>query len=194
MHGNRRASFYSKVIPGLAFSHRCHFVAMILMFTCVAGVRAEVIHGEDTVRFYDGAGGTIGGVLDLDSQTVVRWPSSDSDIGATFPLNCHLGAASLWLRNGTTILAVDSTLEELTTAPPLPYGTDNSFPPLNTTYVAHTSDGAFAKFTIRDMKYTQCIYVEAVIEYYVQTDGSRDFGPEVGTESTTWSRIKALYR
>jgi hypothetical protein len=97
----------------------------------------------------------------------------------------------LW--NGAGILAVDSTVENITYAPPdiSSYGFDVA-PILGQAYVLMTGDGFYVKFAVRQLE----PYAHLAIEYYVQMDGTNNLNDDliVAVQETTWGRVKSLYR
>jgi hypothetical protein len=86
------------------------------------------------------------------------------------------------------------TLEDLSVAPEKlqgPYG-GYGFDVGPGVYVIKTSDGLYVKFDNLSYILNNTYYV--TLEYYVQTDGTPNFGPSVAVQPTTWGRVKALYR
>lgn len=162
---------------------------------------AEVIHGSRIIWYCENQGcgcGTCGGGVsfDFNTQNLVDHWSDDADLGVGF--GCDGGPyfdPSVTSLNGATGTAYpDSTLEELTMAPPPPYGSFWMWDDLNTTYVMLTGDGLYVKFASRAFHEIHCIYAGVEVEYYVQTDGTPFFTPTLPVQSTTWGQIKALYR
>ncbi len=110
------------------------------------------------------------------------------------------GGCSTWLVsfNGSTGRAVpDTNLEDLTIAPDPPYCCTPD-PELNLTCVLLTADGLYVKYAVRSIDEKEeggeCIFGAVEIEFYVQTDGTRAFGPALPVKSSTWGGVKALYR
>ncbi|MGD1048665.1 MAG: hypothetical protein ABR899_07955 [Candidatus Krumholzibacteriaceae bacterium] len=102
------------------------------------------------------------------------------------PLGLVIGVTG-W---ASIVMLPDSNFEDLRYAPEdsTAYGYD--LPALvNTTYVARTREGHFAKFRL-----LQLPYLVPIIEYVYQPDGSRRFFNEIGVEKSTWSAVKALFR
>ncbi|MCI0452903.1 MAG: hypothetical protein L0Z51_11030 [Candidatus Latescibacteria bacterium] len=164
--------------------------------------RAEVIHGFARAVDYNGAGGSITVGVDFSTQLTFRIDMSNrhlADLQASIPVGPG-GGCSTWLVsfNGTTGRSVPgTTLEELEVAPESPYCCIPS-PELNETCVLLTVDGLYVKYAVRSIDETEtggeCIFGGVDIEFFVQTNGTRDFGPVLPVESSTWGRIKALYR
>jgi hypothetical protein len=88
------------------------------------------------------------------------------------------------------VVIPDSTYEELQFAP-----ADTSVYSFDApadvgyVYVIRTVERHYAK-----MRLIQCDYGAIIMEYTYQPDGSRRLFNEIGVESTSWGKIKALYR
>jgi hypothetical protein len=155
-------------------------------------VRAEVIHGTvslhptyvmgwpDPMYWHDG--------FDFETQTVVVYTTESSDLswGETTPD----GEALFFPHNADGIVHVPTPLTQLETAPTIAAGF-SSAQNVNPTavYVMRTGSGHYVKFAQHFPDES-----DLTIEYYVQMDGSRNFGPTVAVQPTTWGKVKALYR
>ncbi len=163
--------------------------------------RAEVIHGVNGVMDMNlGAPYCVCGYeFDFETQQPLFYPpyppdltdlgalSSGEQFSSSYPITFRL------LHGATGLAVVDSTLEALTTAPPLPYANTIPGPAIGRTYVVLTGEGRYVKFAVRTMQEGPG-FGEVGIEFYVQMDGTPYFGPTVAVRPTTWGRIKALYR
>ena len=158
------------------------FAAISCFILAAAPSRAELIHGTATFGFFQ--------AIDFSTQSIVSCNTPTSD--ACVSENVIFLTIDLIGYNDCTIAFVpDSTLEAITTAPMTGYHPTENLDQVNKAYVARTGDGFYAKFAPRSIDNANLI---VTIEYYVQMDGSPSFGPSLPTASTTWGRIKALYR
>jgi hypothetical protein len=167
-------------------------VTVLLLSATGGPARPEVVHGSATVWFY--AFNFSGQAIDFDTQTLVSYWADDGDLGVYVSEDQCI--ADYGLLNGARAKSIPGiALEALTVAPPLPYGASVQLV-LDRTHVVLTNGGVYAKFAFRTIEVgcPRVFRADAVIEYYVQTDGSPNFGPTVPVESTTWGRLKALYR
>jgi hypothetical protein len=91
---------------------------------------------------------------------------------------------------GIAVASLDSTYEELTTAPE----DSNEYfimvvPYPDVVYVMRTNEGHYAKFRGVDLGPGG----DFTLEYSYQDDGTRVLVDDVPTEQTTWGRMKSLY-
>jgi hypothetical protein len=130
------------------------------------------------------------GSFDFSEQEIVWWADPAADIGIGYVVDPPLGYMFHSCGNNSLMIAVSTTpLEELTEAPEDlgSYGCDGPIV-IDLTYVVSAPDGVYAKFALR--AFTSGDWI---IEYYVQTDGSRNFVDPVAVSVSTWGRIKSLY-
>jgi len=161
----------------------------ILLTPCSA-IRAEVIHGfhalESTYDAY--YGNWSNDSFDFLTQAIVPFTSESADV--YYGEEAHGGTYYMMGKNCTGG-AVEGKLEDLTVAPELVGAFTLDAFWIDRTFVVRTGDNIYAKFAVRSIDSSGDIIT---IEYYVQTDGSPNFGPLVAVQSTTWGRVKALYR
>ena len=180
-----------------------HLLRIAVIGTIVADgsvIRAEVVHGFADLFDYRGSGGDITAAIDFSTQELFRVDSTNSqhaDLVAVIPENgdpCNCFTSLMSFNGATGRQVADTTLYDLTTAPELPYCCF-SRPELDVTYVLRTADGLYVKFAVLSFGADDlCVAGGATIEFFVQTDGSPYFGSFVPVESSTWGRVKALYR
>ena len=144
------------------------------------------------------------GVVDLFSGE--GWDFSDSLIAGVASADIMFGVTALHLQSSqrspmverlfamtpAAILFIDnadSTYENLTSAPTDPdlYLTEEAVF-ADDVLVVRTREGHYAKIRILPFGST------LMFEYTYQDDGSPSFVPSVAVRSTTWGKIKALYR
>ena len=100
---------------------------------------------------------------------------------------CWCGASCSCEIRSTIAILPGTTLAEVEWAPedPAAYGCGDCIGS-NTVYVIHTADGLYAKFRFTTP------WIPNEVEYYVQTDGTRNLGG-VPVEDSTWGEIKVIY-
>jgi len=154
-------------------------VALMLRLSWPGLAMAELGHGTATIG---------GGGFDFSEQQQIYEPLEEGDLYLGLFEGPQGGYRFFTWWNGSLILTADSTLEQITTAPveDAAYGQE-AVPILGQAYIVKTSDGFYAKFAVREY------YSAAVIEYYVQLNGTNVFVDPVAIEPTTWGRIKAVY-
>ncbi|HXV13114.1 MAG TPA: hypothetical protein VEC56_02815 [Candidatus Krumholzibacteria bacterium] len=169
--------------------NRLVFLAVALLVAVPS--RAEVLHGTATLEFWSSCGLYWGGnAIDFESQSTVGYYVLEADLSLSEPVN-YCGRLNLWFSNGGHGAQVGGSLEELTTAPE-PLGQwVMIMPPVDEACVLKTVGGLYVKFAVRALRMGAR---EVDIEYYVQTDGTPEFGPVLPVTATTWGQIKALYR
>jgi hypothetical protein len=164
--------------------HQAFFLIVAFVLLCLVGgdpARAEIAHGFADI--------TVEG-FDFSEQVLAHAMDPATDIVIAFVVDPPLGYMLFSCNNSSLMIAVpDTTLEDLMEAPEDlgSYGCDGQVV-VDRTYVIATSDGVYAKFAVRT--FTES---DRIIEYYVQTDGSRNLVDPVATEVTTWGRVKSLY-
>jgi hypothetical protein len=169
---------------------RYTFPALLVILSVVpASGHTETIHGTTTLlsTYIEAYGYGSDDGFDFATQSIMSWTTSaDSDL--SFSLDVFDENPAIALKNCLGTVA-DVSLEALAEAPEemAPLGGLNV--QLNQTTVVKTADNIYVKFAARSLP---GYYIE--IEYYVQNDGSRSFGPLLAVEPTTWGRVKALYR
>ena len=156
--------------------------AAFIMAAGPAGVSAQIVHG-----FAD----LFQGDFDFSTQTLVNHNGPENDISLAFVVDPPLGWRIHTTFSGSYLLTVpDTTPEVFSTASTDPAAYNGDAPiVVGLTYVIMTADGVFAKFTFR----TWVPYSEAMMEYYVQLDGTPDLETPIPIRLTTWGRIKTLY-
>jgi hypothetical protein len=161
-------------------------------------VRAEIIHGFQVLQptWVQDHGSIFGEYgFDFSTQTIVPLNSGSADVYCFE----YYRNGSEWVasKDGNGVVVIDS-LENVKLAPKvLSTGEFEGqvefqgqvYDPY--TFVFRTNDGLYAKFAVRSVS-TVCCGIS--IEYYLQTDGTRSFDPEVAVEASTWGRVKALFR
>jgi hypothetical protein len=154
--------------------------AVLLVIVLSVPASAEIIHGFADIQAQ---------AFDFSAQQVVDYDGYEADLGVIYVQGRdELSVCLLW--NSSLVRTVLSTpLDELAEAPAdLSTYDCTVLAELDITCVVATWDGVYAKFALRQFDNDGHI-----IEYYVQTDGTRNFTEPVGIEVTTWSRIKSLY-
>ena len=159
-------------------------LAVLNVFVSAIPVSAEVISGVGVLSQ---------GAWDFSESASVH-PKLDPNADLTFVLivDPPPERTAVWGLNGATLVMVDSSFAELTTAPEDTSLYDWEWPLLMAaTYVIRTTERHYAKFRILDL-------MIPMIEYVYQPDGSRILTNGVPTgiaeHITTWGRLKALYQ
>lgn len=173
-------------------------VLAVALLTPVRSTRSEVIHGIVALRATEIAGWPGPGPMpwddgfDFATRTVVPYTSAPSDL--SFHEYYRGNAAWFVPHHGSGMVVVATPLAELDTAPVIAdgYGASRPFDPA-ITYVMRTGEGQYVKFAARIPDGEWCC-MTLLVEYYVQTDGSTNFGPLVPVRPTTWGQVKAFYR
>ena len=133
----------------------------------------------------------IHGGWDFSEQVSTTGPF-EGDISIVIVVDPPLGWRVVASFFSTALIAVipDSTYEELQFAPAdtSVYSFDAPAD-VGLVYVIRTEEGHYAK-----MHLLQCDYAGISMEYTYQPDGSRRLFNEIAVESTSWGKIKALYR
>jgi len=167
-------------VDWMACRHGLFFLC-VCMLVAATGASADVMSGQGVM---DPCWG-----WDFSAQKslcVLEFP----DIFLSFVVEPPLGLMISVTNPARVAMMPDSSFEDLKYAPEdsSAYGYD--LPALlNTTYVARTKEGHYAKFRL-----LQLPYYEPIIEYVYQPDGSRRFFNVIGVEGSTWGAIKALFR
>jgi hypothetical protein len=169
------------------------FCSILFVFVLnTSAARCEVIHGFQTLQPtwinvwpvplpWDGG-------FDFSTQTVLPHTADESDISYGEEIR---GDGWIFHALGYGIVAVEVNLEDLQSAPAIPQDYTIGVT-LGQTYVMRTDDNLYVKFAVREWDEGGCCSL--VIEYYVQMDGSPNFGPLLPVRSSTWGQVKALYR
>jgi hypothetical protein len=157
------------------------FLASVCVLVIATGAGADVLSGQGVMTPCWG--------WDFSAQKslcVLEFP----DIFLAFVVDPPLGLRVSVTDPASIALIPDSTFEELKFAPEDSSSYTWDLPALyDMTYVARTKEGHYAKF-----RFLQLPYLERIIEYVYQPDGSRRFFNAVGVEESTWGTIKALFR
>jgi hypothetical protein len=155
-------------------------IAVLLVIVLSVPASAEIVHGFADIQSY---------AFDFSTQQVVAVDDFEADLGVILIEGQYkLSVCLIW--NFSLMTAIlDTPLDELDEAPAdMSLYQCSLLAVVDQTYVVATSDGVYAKFALRQFDNDGHI-----IEYYVQTDGPRNFTEPVGIEVTTWSRVKSLY-
>ncbi len=156
-------------------------LATVCVLVIATGASADVISGQGIMSPCWG--------WDFSAQKslcVLEFP----DIFLAFVVEPDLGLRISVTNPARVAMIPDSTFEELRFAPEDSSSYTWDLPALyDMTYVARTKEGNYAKF-----RFLQLPYLEPVIEYVYQPDGSGRFFNEIGVEGSTWGAIKALFR
>ena len=152
---------------------------------------AELLHGYGTMHYW---------TWDFsDSCSVYSSPISPNNVDIMMFMTARmegdqpsspteLYVAANYYEGASITAEPDTTLEELCVAPE-----DSSvyagytLARQDLTYIIKTVEGHYAKFQFIDLGGPV-----PVIEYYYQTDGSRILSATIGTEESTWGRIKKV--
>jgi len=168
------------------------FWLVVVNLAPICSVRAEIIHGivalhptyvmgwPDPMVWHDG--------FDFETQSVVVYTTDSSDLSWSEVVPD--AEATLFPHNAAGIQVVNVPLDELDAAPVIPadYFAERLVSP-TAVYVMRTGQGHYVKFAQHFPDKG-----DLTIEYYVQMDGSPNFGPALPVQPTTWGRVKALYR
>lgn len=165
-------------------------VAALLIVPATASL-SEVIHGTVTIRPNYVLGfpppGGWDEAFDFATQTLI--PMSDPNWDLTFAEDIRGGTWNLGIRHAGNIY-VTTAIEDVDVAPTLDHRGIGIFS-FDGTYVLKTVDNLYVKFAL--LGWANIDY-GLNVEYYVQTDGSPNFGPSLPVRTTTWGQVKALYR
>ena len=174
-------------------------VFLALLSTAPRPARSELVHGFLKARpDVEWAGGIFfmvcGEAFDFSAQTIVRHDSAGADLCFFSPVNFSIRWKFLALAAGLQRVHPTS-LEALLLAPEGGYGGGLLQIIPNGVYVVLTDDGFYAKFRVHEFGnglLAGCCSI--TIEYYVQTDGTRNLDSSVLVHTSTWGRVKALYQ
>lgn len=176
--------------------YRLALLSIFAVFICFGSAipsRCEVIHG---------VAGLNTAHIDFYPYGLINDESFDFSTRTVVPINAGDLSWNLDMRVQPVLefrqcyaKQVPGTLEDLQVAPsPIggPLLGDMGYDAGPGVYVVQTSDGLYVKF--RNLCFICDNTYFLKIEYYVQTDGTPNFGPTVAVEPTTWGKVKALYR
>ena len=160
-------------------------IALFLSFSGAA--QGEILHGTATLLPWWMPGCACGWdqAEDFSIQTIVSKSSPGANLA--FQFKAQNGAPVWTPLHAIKLFYLDQTIESLETVPET--GTVHSAIEPTGTFVMETDESWWVKFTVRGSTGTDVIF-----EYYVQSDGTRYFGPVLATEQSTWGHVKALYR
>ena len=159
-------------------------LALAALLTISSTTESAVLHGTVSFLPYYVPGCECGAdeAFDFSAQATVPFQSLSADLAYS---EDPKGGTWYWYAPRSSVFYyLAATVESLETVPAS--GTFYDKIQLSGTYVMKTEEGYWVKFTVRDDAFT--------IEYFVQTDGTTYFGPALAVESSTWGRVKALYR
>lgn len=163
-------------------------ILTLLIVVSAGSSRAVVLHGTLTLFPWYMPGCECGWdqAIDFSANSIVSKNSGAANLAFHFtPQN----GTPYWSPDHfvTFYYLPNSTIESLESVPAT--GTaDGEIHPTGT-YVMKTSENFWVKFTVRGSDGDN-----VHIEYYLQFDGTRYFGPLVAVEPSTWGKVKALYR
>jgi len=170
------------------------FILVFALALFAGPLHAEVLHGTATIWFDSSCGQYwYGSAIDVGTLTTVGYFALEADLALAEPVN-YCGILHLWFSNGGHGAVVGGTLEELETAPEPHSQWVMGMPLLNEACVLKTVEVLYVKFAVRALRNPPNGTKEADVEYYVQTDGTPEFGPALPVATKTWGQIKALYR
>lgn len=164
----------------------CVFLS-VLMLMVASSSYSTVSHGTATLLPYYMPGCDCGWdqAVDFSAQTIVSKSSASADLA--FEFTAQHGTPVWSPLHTTTFYYLTDTIESLLSVPATGDFYDKIQP--TGTFVMKTSENLWVKFTVRGSTGT-----DVIIEYYLQPDGSRYFGPLLAVEPSTWGSVKALYR
>lgn len=122
--------------------------------------------------------------IDFSTQTIVSKNSTSANLA--FEFTPQHGTPVWSVLHATTFYYLTATIESLLSVPES--GDFHSHIEPTGTFVMKTDENLWVKLTVRGSAGD-----DVQIEYYLQQDGSRYFGP-VPTKPSTWGSVKALYR
>ena len=162
-------------------------LALGALISASSVARSEVLHGTVTLLPWYMQGCDCGWdqAFDFSEQAITSVGSSGANLA--FEFGAQDGRPMWSARNASLLYYLPVTIESLDTVPET--GTDGRDIRPTGTFVMKTTEPMWVKFTVRGSTGT-----DVIIEYYVQTDGTPYFGPALAVESSTWGRVKALYR
>ena len=170
---------------------RTHLHGSILALTALVSMnsvaRSEILHGTVTLLPWYMPGCDCGWdqAFDFSGQAITGINSPGANLA--FEFGAQDGMPMWSPRNASLLYYLAATIESLESVPET--GAFDPYIKPTGTFVMKTTEPMWAKFTVRGSTGT-----DVIIEYVVQTDGTRYFGPTLAVERSTWGRVKALYR
>ncbi len=168
-----------------------YYLLLLIVLIIPSFSRAELLHGYGTMNYW---------TWDFsDSCSVYFSPVSPNNVDIMMFMTARikgdqpsspteLYVAANYYEGALITAEPDTALEELRVAPEdSSVYAGYSLARQDVTYIVKTVEGHYAKFRL-------ILYDEPVpvIEYYYQTDGSRILNATIGTEESTWGRIKKV--
>ena len=165
-------------------------IVLVIIISLPSGLHAELLHGFGVMNNW---------AWDFSDSTDAIYPDSNlyTDIYMFITAKANeqdssspapFFVASNYEQGAWITMVPDTSFEDLCEAPEnLDDYTSFVHAEPRITYVVRTVEGQYVKFHFSDMSGPS-----PVIEYYYQTDGTRILRETIGTEHSTWGRIKKM--